>query len=289
MRPSLQPRKHSLYPNKEANESVQKIHEKRMGKGTSKKTLYVFIILAISSIIIAFLTLPIVVGAILILAAVSISLILIKPTTSIFERLDKQNHTVTPTIKMEEQNHTATPTAKMEDRVNLNYSNEYDKEQLKENLIRLEEKFRNSLLDEGDYRTTKEKYQSMLYEYEHVKLEENSFKASPKYKNNHRTTEKKSSGVAAIASFFYSGLGQIYNGQILKGLVIILLHTILNICTIFLIITSPLLIIAILVSSPSNEVDSLVMIFLILIILNVILKIYSIYDAYNTAIRTWEE
>ena len=55
-------------------------------------------------------------------------------------------------------------------------NNEYDKEQLKENLIRLEEKFRNGQIGEADYRTTKEKYQSMLYEYDHSKVETNSFK-----------------------------------------------------------------------------------------------------------------
>jgi hypothetical protein len=61
--------------------------------------------------------------------------------------------------------------------VNLNYkSNEYDKEQLRENLIRLEEKFRNGQIGEADYRRTKAKYQSMLYEYEHSKVEANSFK-----------------------------------------------------------------------------------------------------------------
>lgn len=36
----------------------------------------------------------------------------------------------------------------------------------------------------------------------------------------------KSSGLAAVLSFFISGLGQIYNGQILKGLLIILVQAI---------------------------------------------------------------
>lgn len=36
----------------------------------------------------------------------------------------------------------------------------------------------------------------------------------------------KSAGLAAVLSFFISGLGQIYNGQILKGLIIIVVQII---------------------------------------------------------------
>ena len=36
----------------------------------------------------------------------------------------------------------------------------------------------------------------------------------------------KSAGLAAVLSFFISGLGQIYNGQILKGLVILVVQII---------------------------------------------------------------
>ena len=32
----------------------------------------------------------------------------------------------------------------------------------------------------------------------------------------------KNAGIAAVLSFFISGLGQIYNGQIIKGLFIVL-------------------------------------------------------------------
>lgn len=35
---------------------------------------------------------------------------------------------------------------------------------------------------------------------------------------------EKSPGLAAVLSFFWCGLGQIYNGQILKGLVMLLLY-----------------------------------------------------------------
>ena len=36
----------------------------------------------------------------------------------------------------------------------------------------------------------------------------------------------KSPGLAAILSFFYTGLGQIYNGQIIKGLFLMLIQAI---------------------------------------------------------------
>jgi TM2 domain-containing membrane protein YozV len=36
----------------------------------------------------------------------------------------------------------------------------------------------------------------------------------------------KSSGLAAVLSFFISGLGQIYNGEILKGLIILLVQVV---------------------------------------------------------------
>lgn len=36
----------------------------------------------------------------------------------------------------------------------------------------------------------------------------------------------KNAGIAAVLSFFISGLGQIYNGQIIKGLIIIVVQAI---------------------------------------------------------------
>lgn len=69
------------------------------------------------------------------------------------------------------------------------------------------------------------------------------------------STEKKSSGIAAIASFFIPGLGQIYNGQIGKGIMFIILAIIFGI-----------LIIAI-----------------IGIVLLPLFWVYNIYDAYKTA------
>lgn len=59
------------------------------------------------------------------------------------------------------------------------------------------------------------------------------------------TQDTKSPGIAAIASFFLPGLGQIYNGQIGKGLLIMVFYIIM----IFMLVSAPtiamLLIIAI--------------------------------------------
>lgn len=68
-------------------------------------------------------------------------------------------------------------------------------------------------------------------------------------------TEKKSSGIAAIASFFIPGLGQIYNGQIGKGIMFIIISIIFG----------------------------LLMLVLIGFILLPLFWIYNIYDAYSTA------
>lgn len=53
----------------------------------------------------------------------------------------------------------------------------------------------------------------------------------------------KSAGLAAVLSFFISGLGQIYNGQILKGLVIIVVQVINGALTTILIGWIPLAIV----------------------------------------------
>ncbi len=42
-----------------------------------------------------------------------------------------------------------------------------------------------------------------------------------------RFLRKKSSGVAAVLSFFWTGLGQVYNGQVLKGLALGALYPVL--------------------------------------------------------------
>lgn len=68
-------------------------------------------------------------------------------------------------------------------------------------------------------------------------------------------TEHKSTGVAAVLSFIIPGLGQIYNGQIGKGIIFIIISVILAF-TIFILIG---------------------------FVLYPIFWIYNIYDAYETA------
>ena len=65
----------------------------------------------------------------------------------------------------------------------------------------------------------------------------------------------KNPGIAAVLSFFYMGLGQIYNGQITKGIAFIVAYT----------------------------VSWILMIVLIGFITTPILFIYGIYDAYKSA------
>ncbi len=65
----------------------------------------------------------------------------------------------------------------------------------------------------------------------------------------------KNSGLAAVLSFFYMGLGQIYNGQIAKGIFFIVLYSI-SWLLIFILVG--------LVTTP-------------------VLWIYGMYDAYKSA------
>ncbi|HWR82306.1 MAG TPA: hypothetical protein VN285_03290 [Candidatus Deferrimicrobium sp.] len=73
--------------------------------------------------------------------------------------------------------------------------------------------------------------------------------------NNAPPVFYKNPGLAAVLSFFYMGLGQIYNGQIAKGILFIVIYTLSWILMLLLIgfITTP------------------------------ILFIYGIYDAYKSA------
>lgn len=73
--------------------------------------------------------------------------------------------------------------------------------------------------------------------------------------------ERKSSGIAVVLSFFIPGLGQIYNGEIGKGILFILLSFILF----------------------------LLMFLLIGIPLYLIFWVYNMYDAYKTAEKTWKK
>jgi len=117
-------------------------------------------------------------------------------------------------------------------------------------------------------------------------------KTSNNIKSNH---ERKSTGIAAVLSFFYPGLGQIYNGQILKGVLFVI--------TIPLIIVTGLLIMGTNTHQDCShwwtfwtqkcdtvlDPSSLGMGLMLIIIFIPIFWIYNLYDAYKTAKKTWEE
>ena len=71
----------------------------------------------------------------------------------------------------------------------------------------------------------------------------------------------KNEGLAAVLSFFFTGLGQIYNGDIGKGIILIIIQ-IINILLMFVIIG---------------------------FLTYIIVWIYGIWDAYNTANRINKE
>ena len=96
--------------------------------------------------------------------------------------------------------------------------------------------------------------------------------------------ERKSDpGMAAVLSFIFSGLGQIYNGQIKKGLFVIFLSC-LNM--IFCIIGAVLIIFWMLNKIIfSAQLISGVVLFLIGLFFICILGIWNINDAYKVANR----
>jgi TM2 domain-containing membrane protein YozV len=73
--------------------------------------------------------------------------------------------------------------------------------------------------------------------------------------------ERKSSGIAAVLSFFVPGLGQIYNGQIGRGILFIFIYFILILLS-FVLIGIPFLL---------------------------FFWMYGMYDAYRTAEATWKK
>jgi TM2 domain-containing membrane protein YozV len=86
----------------------------------------------------------------------------------------------------------------------------------------------------------------------------NGYEAGQQNNSKNRGTVKmKSAGLAAVLSFFIPGLGQIYNGQILKGLVLIVI----------------------------DLINAALMLILIGYVTHVITIIYAVYDAYKTAER----
>ncbi len=90
--------------------------------------------------------------------------------------------------------------------------------------------------------------------------------------------DKNKAGIAAVLSFIFSGLGQLYNGQIIKGLVIIfftavsLLLIILGAAFIYIWLTQKVILELVWIGTA---------LFIVGIILVCIIGVYSIFDAYK--------
>jgi TM2 domain-containing membrane protein YozV len=94
--------------------------------------------------------------------------------------------------------------------------------------------------------------------------------------------EKKSHpGTAAVLSFIFNGLGQIYNGQIKRGLFVIFLSCLSMLIFIIGAILIGLWLFGKVISAA--QVISGLSFFLLGLILICILGIWSIFDAYNVA------
>jgi TM2 domain-containing membrane protein YozV len=83
-------------------------------------------------------------------------------------------------------------------------------------------------------------------------------------------TEKKSPILAAVLSLFIPGLGQIYNGDLIKGLAFIVIGIILALLAFVLVI-------------PAMMASALLVLVLLLSIPYLVFWAYNIYDAYTTA------
>ncbi len=90
-------------------------------------------------------------------------------------------------------------------------------------------------------------------------------------------------GTAAVLSFLFNGLGQLYNGQILKGLAIIFFSAV----SMFFLIIGAIFIGFWLVGKalfPSQVILG-VSLFMMSLISICVLGIYSIFDAYKAALK----
>ncbi len=93
---------------------------------------------------------------------------------------------------------------------------------------------------------------------------------------------RKNPTLALILSAIFPGLGQIYNNQVLKGITLILLNTVIN----FLLIKPLEGLISSLGSTPDNPTLFIVTAYTVL---GLVLWIYSILDAKKTADRINQE
>ncbi len=92
--------------------------------------------------------------------------------------------------------------------------------------------------------------------------------------------------IAALLSFIFNGLGQIYNGEIKKGLTLIFLS---GVSLLILIIGAIFIFYFIRVISPISFLIWGVVLFFLGLTGMIIIGIYSISDAYNKAKKILEE
>ncbi len=93
--------------------------------------------------------------------------------------------------------------------------------------------------------------------------------------------EKQNPGAAAVLSFVFNGLGQIYNGQIKKGLTIMFFSSIAMLVTLIGGILLAYYILSGFLYAYQLIFGSIL--FLLGIAAIALIGIYNIYDAYNTA------
>ena len=99
--------------------------------------------------------------------------------------------------------------------------------------------------------------------------------------------QKINPGLAAVFSFIFSGLGQIYNGQILKGLCIMAFSAIGMVLVIIGFVQIGFCLLSELFGRAELLLGGILLTIGFLLI--IILGIYNIYDAYNTAKKRLEE
>ena len=93
--------------------------------------------------------------------------------------------------------------------------------------------------------------------------------------------EVKNPGLAAVLSFVFNGLGQLYNGQIIKGLVIVFISTL----NILIFMAGSILIGSWILNKVvfAGQLVWGVVLFCIGLVFICALGIYSIFDAYRVA------
>jgi hypothetical protein len=92
-------------------------------------------------------------------------------------------------------------------------------------------------------------------------------------------------GVAAILSFFWPGLGQIYNGELGKGLGMVLLHPLLAACSVFFVVVVSAAVANANSGSQATGGGVILATIAFAVFCEFVYWIWSIYDAYGQAER----